>query len=153
MEKFFIILIIALLALGVFSWFASRLHWFDHPAEKPDGADSPSDLLLGLDDEGALQMEKPHDSSTECCGLHAVCEKDRSRLSKDIVYYDDEELDAFRGISAETYDDATLELFSEIFRTLRPEDMLGWLNSLRMREIELPLELRDEAMMIVSEQA
>lgn len=69
----------------------------------------------------------------------------------EIVYYNDEELDAYRGVAADAYDDKGLAEFSEVFYTLRPDDMTGWLNSLRLRQIELPLALRDEALLIVSE--
>ena len=33
----------------------------------------------------------------ECCGMHETCEKDSllAAVSKDVEYYDDEELDAF----------------------------------------------------------
>ena len=32
-----------------------------------------------------------------CCGQHEVCEKDLLRVGEDIEYYEDEELDRFRG--------------------------------------------------------
>ena len=35
-----------------------------------------------------------------CCGMHITCEKDSlATLSTEIIYYDDEELDAYRGIA------------------------------------------------------
>ena len=46
----------------------------------------------GSCDEEATAAEE----ETECCGMHAVCEKDLlSPVSDEYEYYDDEELDAF----------------------------------------------------------
>ena len=39
----------------------------------------------------------------ECCGLHEVCEKESLRALEDVEYYEDEELDRFRGRT--TYSD------------------------------------------------
>ena len=39
--------------------------------------------------------------NTQCCGMHEVCEKESLRaLEEDIEYYEDEELDRFRGRTA-----------------------------------------------------
>ena len=47
----------------------------------------------GSCDEEATAAEE---EETECCGMHAVCEKDLlSPVSDEYEYYDDEELDAF----------------------------------------------------------
>ena len=91
-------------------------------------------------------------ADTECCGRHAVCEKNSLLSSKpDITYYDDEELDAFSGRDAATYTAEEKALINEVFVTLNEEDVAGWLRSLRLREIELPDEIREEALMIVSD--
>ena len=47
--------------------------------------------------------------------------------------------------------DTQIKSFEEVFYSLQDSDMAGWLRSLQLREISLPLELRDEALMIVSE--
>ncbi len=136
MWKIIIIIVVALLLLGVFSWLASYYKWF----EKPRFLDPAS-------------MEEPGEEETEeCCGQHEVCEKDLKTMArKDIVYYNDEELDAYRKMSPESYDEAALEAFSEVFYTLREDDVLGWLNSLRQREIDPPHFIREEALLIISE--
>lgn len=137
MWKIIIIIAAALLLLGVFSWLASYFRWFEKPR---------------FIDPDSLQSEPEEEESEECCGQHEVCEKDLKTMArKDIVYYNDEELDAYRKMSPDAYDEAALEAFSEVFYTLREEDVLGWLNSLRMREIEPPLFIRDEALLIISE--
>lgn len=90
---------------------------------------------------------------TECCGQHEVCERDSllAAVSKRIDYYDDEELDRFRGIAADAYDEAAEEEFREVLYTLRETEVAGWLRSLQLRAINLPDALKDEAFLIVGE--
>lgn len=87
-----------------------------------------------------------------CCGKHLVCEKKTlSALTTDIIYYDDEELDRFKGRDAESYSPAEVEEFRDILLTLLPTDVAGWARSLDLREITLPSQLRDELLMIMEE--
>lgn len=60
-------------------------------------------------------------------------------------YFDDEELDAFRGMDADAYSDEQIDTFREILYTLRPEELEDWLISLEKREINFPAVLRPEA--------
>lgn len=88
----------------------------------------------------------------ECCGAHEVCDKD-SLLNNnpEVVYFDDEELDVLAGKPASDYNDRENAMINEIFYTLRETDVAGWLKSLQLRQIELPAEIREQALMIVSE--
>ena len=87
-----------------------------------------------------------------CCGMHMVCEKTNlSPLTGEIVYYDDEELDRFRGREPESYTAEETEEFRDVLMTLLPEDVAGWSRSIQVREIALPTEVRDELLLIVSE--
>lgn len=90
----------------------------------------------------------------ECCGMHITCEKDSllAAVSKEIVYYDDEELDRFKGRMPDEYSDQEIEEFRDILLTLLPTDIAGWGRSLQLRGIELPAEVKDELLMIVSEE-
>lgn len=92
-------------------------------------------------------------ADSECCGMHITCERDSllASVSDDIVYYDDEELDAFRGRTSDSYSDAETEQFRDILLTLLPEDIAGWARSLQLRQIELPDAVREELLMIVAE--
>lgn len=81
----------------------------------------------------------------ECCGAHAVCEKGLKKAAPQIDYFDDEELDAYKGIEANAYTDPQIDEFREILYTLRQEDVEDWLVSLEKREIQLPEILRQEA--------
>jgi len=85
-----------------------------------------------------------------CCGQHEICEQGLPRTT--IEYYDDEELDLYRDIAADQYDDKAVETFSEVLYTLQADEVSGWLHSLQLRGITLPDQLKDEALLIIEEQ-
>jgi hypothetical protein len=68
-----------------------------------------------------------------------------------VEYYDDEELDVLAGIKHEDYTLQQVELLEHVFYTLKEKDVAGWLRSLQARNIQLPDDLREEALLIVSE--
>ena len=87
-----------------------------------------------------------------CCGEHLVCEKETLLITKpEIVYYDDEELDALSGIDPTSFTPEQHDMISEVFVSLREEDVAGWCRSLQMRGIELPQDIREQALLIVKE--
>ncbi|MBO5799285.1 MAG: phospholipase [Paludibacteraceae bacterium] len=103
------------------------------------------------DESPAAQNEVPTDDSG-CCGAHEVCEKDSLLNTQNkFEYYDDEELDQFAGMKSEEYSETDIEEFCKVFYTMRETDVVGWLKSLQLRNIELPEQLRDEALLIVQE--
>lgn len=89
----------------------------------------------------------------ECCGQHEVCERDSllAAVSKEIEYYNDEELDRYRGIPAEEYPDEAIDEFREILYTMREDEVAGWVRSLQLRAVELPNALKDEVFLIIGE--
>jgi len=89
----------------------------------------------------------------ECCGQHEVCEKDSllAAVSKEIEYYNDEELDRYRGIPAEEYPDEAIDEFREVLYTMREDEVAGWVRSLQLRAVELPNALKDEVFLIIGE--
>ena len=88
----------------------------------------------------------------ECCGRHAVCERESLLTTKpEIIYYEDEELDRLVGVPEEDYNEQDLLDFNEVFTTLQPQDVAGWLRSLQLRNIAIPEALKEEALMIVAE--
>ena len=89
----------------------------------------------------------------ECCGRHAVCERDSllAAVSQKIEYYDDEELDAFAGRDPESYSPSESEQFRDVLLTLLPDDIAGWARSVQLRGIALPIDVRDELIMMISE--
>lgn len=89
----------------------------------------------------------------ECCGMHETCEKDSllAAVSKDVEYYDDEELDRFRGVASDEYLPPEIEEFRYILYTMREDEVAGWVRSLQLRQVELPDELKDEVFLIIGE--
>ena len=66
-------------------------------------------------------------------------------------YFDDEELDELKGIPPEEFTDKQNQMLEDVFFTLREQDMAGWIRSLQLRNIELPDDIRDQALLIISE--
>ena len=87
-----------------------------------------------------------------CCGEHLVCERETLlQTNAKIEYYDDEELDQLIGIAAEDYSDEQYQMIREVFNTLQAKDVPGWVRSIQLRNIQLPLDIREEALLIVVE--
>ncbi len=81
-----------------------------------------------------------------CCGKHSNCEKgyDNSNL-----YFDDEELDRFKGMKPEEYTDADIEEFRQVLYTMREEEVENWAHCIETRGIELPVEIREEILLML----
>ena len=71
----------------------------------------------------------------DCCGAHAICEKGLKKI---------DELDQYRGIPSDGFDDQQIDQFREILYTIRPEELSDWFISLEKRGIELPDVLKQE---------
>lgn len=102
-----------------------------------------------IDEMPGIQRPQP----TGCCGQHEVCPSDSllAGVSKDIEYYEDEDLDAFKGREADDYTADEVERFEDVLNTMREDEVAGWIRSLQLRGINLPTEVRDEALLIVGE--
>ena len=95
------------------------------------------------------QEEGADSGSGECCGLHLVCDKELTALSEDrILYYDDEELDRFAGREPDSYTTDEINEFREVLYTLGATEVYAWGSALTQRDIALPLDLRDEWVML-----
>lgn len=92
--------------------------------------------------------EPPSDSSP-CCGKHIICEKD---LPTTPQYFDDEELDCFAN-NTTPYSPSDIEQFREILLSLNPNEIAPWVQSLRLRHIPIPDPLRDEILLLLSDQS
>lgn len=149
-------LFIAFLLLGIVILILNKF------ARKPSANDNSDEKKLK--DEDSLQNgqmsvkpsvndeKKVYVRPAGCCGLHDVCEKD-SLISADteIIYFEDEELDAFSERSSDTYTEEEIEIFEDILLTLKENEVGEWLKSLQLRKIELPQSVKDEALMIIAE--
>ena len=89
----------------------------------------------------------------ECCGQHETCEKDSllAAVSKNVEYYNDEELDRFRGRASDDYSEAETEELREVLYTMKEVEVAGWVRSLQLRAVELPDGVKDEVFLIVGE--
>lgn len=98
------------------------------------------------------QETPSEEDDEECCGEHEVCEKGKIKraLRTDIEYFDDEELDRYRGTAADEYSDEAVEEFREVLYTMYPTEVDDWLKSLELREVNLPDALKDEVFMLMS---
>ena len=106
-------------------------------------------------DERPIANSEASESRNEddgCCGEHLVCERETLlQTNAKVEYYDDEELDQLTGIAAEDYTDEQYQMIREVFNTLTASDVPGWVRSIQLRNIQLPLDIREEALLIVVE--
>ena len=105
-------------------------------------------------DRGELDaMPEVQEVDAECCGQHETCERDSllAAVSKQIEYYDDEELDQFIGRAGDAYTEEETEMFRDVLYTTLDVEVAGWIRSLQLRGIELPDDLKDEVFLIIGE--
>ena len=130
---------------------------FEIRARKEKNNQPTPDLSLG-GENGATQKSFPAGENLAeaevegCCGEHLVCERETLlQTNAEIIYYDDEELDALAGLAAEDYTQEQCQMIREVFETLKASDVPGWVRSIQLRNIQLPLDIREEALLIVVE--
>lgn len=133
------ILIVGLIALTLIAMIIGKWYYYRINKKIEKGELQKAPAVVEVDDE--------------CCGQHEVCEKDSllAAVSKGIEYYDDEELDRFRGRASDDYTDEEVEEFREVMFTCKDDEVAGWCRSLQLRGIELPDELKDELFLIIGE--
>lgn len=108
--------------------------------------------LFGRKKEGETDIVlSDTDSCGTCTGGDESCMHDclLEASVKEIEYYDDEELDVFRGRESDRYTDQEAELFAEVLYTMKPEEVKGWSTSLTLRNISLPNQIKDEVIMMI----
>lgn len=133
------ILIIGLVLLGVIALIAGTIR---------------NKRLQKKIERGELEkMPEIAEVDVECCGQHETCEKESllAAVSKTIEYYDDEELDRFKGKAGDAYTAEEAELFRDVLYTMQEVEVAGWVRSLQLRGIELPDGLKDEVFLIIGE--
>lgn len=129
MVTLLLVLGVSLLAIGVVAVVSSR--WMRKPTAETDDYVRPSD----------------------CCGAHEICERDLlSPLpGEEIVYFEDEELDRFRSVSAQEYTQEMVIEFQDVFDTLRTEEVAAWCRSLQLRGISIPEEIKEQILFVICE--
>ncbi|WP_288153136.1 hypothetical protein [uncultured Prevotella sp.] len=120
-----VISILAIVALGIIVMIGTRI--FDSK-----GTDEP--------------IVVPASDCSSCDGTNVKCEQvcQMEAATKPAEYYDDEELDAFRGRQSDEYNDEEAAMFAEVLETLRPDEVRPWSRSLIVRGINMPDQIKDE---------
>ena len=133
------ILVVGLLALAVVAAVAGSLHYRSLRLRAERGEPEAEPQVNPVD--------------MECCGQHEVCERDSllAAVSRQIEYYDDEELDRYIGTPPEAYTAEQEEEFRDVLYTMRDEEVAGWVRSLQLRGIALPEGVKDEVFLIIGE--
>lgn len=135
----------ALLAIALVGVVAAAAHWWRTrriEAMIERGELAPEDI-----------PQEVNAADMECCGQHEVCEKDSllAALSREVEYYNDEELDRFRGRADDAYSLEEADEFRDVLYTMHTHEVAGWVRSLQLRQVNLPLEVKDEVLLIVGE--
>lgn len=88
---------------------------------------------------------------SSCDGTDDKCEQVcmMKAATREIEYYDDEELDRFRGRQSNQYTDEEAEEFANILYTMQPQEAKGWNRSLILREINVPNQIKDELITMI----
>lgn len=86
-----------------------------------------------------------------CNGDNDKCEQEcmMEVATQPIEYFEDEELDAFRGRPSDAYDDDETQQFADVLYTMRQDEVAAWCRSLTLRGINLPNALKDEVVMMI----
>ena len=88
-----------------------------------------------------------HDNEDgECCGKHSNCSKGYDTGN---LYFEDEELDRFKGTKQEDYTEADIEEFRHVLYTMKTEEIDTWVHCLQTRGIEIPQEIKDEVLLML----
>ena len=102
--------------------------------------------------EGKMSSAVSKSADGECCGQHLVCERETLlQTNAKIEYYDDEELDSLANIDPQNYTHEQYQAIREVFDSLKEKDVPGWCRSIQLRNIQLPQDIREEALLIVRE--
>lgn len=88
---------------------------------------------------------------SSCDGTDDKCEQVcmMEAATREIEYYDDEELDRFRGRQSNQYTDEEAEEFANILYTMQPQEAKGWNRCLILREINVPNQIKDELITMI----
>ncbi len=96
------------------------------------------------------EIVKAQGDCTSCSGSNAMCEQEctMKAATEPIEYFDDEELDTFRGRPSDSYTEEETQQFADVLETLQPNEVKPWGRSLILRGINMPDSLKDEFAML-----
>ena len=105
-------------------------------------------------DSDSEEMQQPpvlgESASCSSCSLEGGCTGTCiTDEYEEPEYFDDEELDRFRGRHSSEYTDKEAEEFREILYSMRQEEVREWFKSLNQRSIEVPDQIKDELILML----
>lgn len=95
---------------------------------------------------------KSQECDDECCSAHEVCPSEMmlKHMNDPVVYYDDEELDAFKGRAGNEYTPDEVEQWRDVLYTLQHDDLMGWERSVKKRGIVMPEVIKEELISLIN---
>ena len=83
---------------------------------------------------------------TRCTPDNVMCEQEcmLKAATEPVEYFDDEELDVYKGRASNSYNEEETAQFAEVLETLQPEEVKSWNRSLILRGINMPDGIKDE---------
>ena len=96
----------------------------------------------GKDEAGGVNA--PTSQCGTCDGTNSKCEQEcmMEAAVKPVEYFDDEELDRYRGRPSDAYTDEEAEEFADVMYTMRPEEVSDFNRSLILRGVNVPDQIK-----------
>lgn len=139
-----IVLLTILVVGGAIVWLIDRLFYHTDKAENLDETE----------ENDASDATPAQGCNDEACGIRSICPSEQilvSQCKREVIYYDDEELDSFAGREADGYTAEEEEQWRDVLYTLQPGDLLGWGQSIKHRGLVMPASIQAEFLQLAAE--
>lgn len=139
-----IVLLTILVVGGAIVWLIDRLFYHTDKDENLDETE----------ENDASDATPAQGCADEACGIRSICPSEQilvSQCKREIIYYDDEELDSFAGREADGYTAEEEEQWRDVLYTLQPGDLLGWGQSIKHRGLVMPTSIQAEFLQLAAE--
>lgn len=139
-----IVLLTILVVGGAIVWLIDRLFYHTDKAENLDETE----------ENDASDATPAQGCADEACGIRSICPSEQilvSQCKREVIYYDDEELDSFAGREADGYTAEEEEQWRDVLYTLQPGDLLGWGQSIKHRGLVMPTSIQAEFLQLAAE--
>lgn len=83
---------------------------------------------------------------SRCTPDNVMCEQEcmLKAATEPVEYFDDEELDVYKGKASDSYNEEETAQFAEVLETLKADEVKAWNRSLILRGINMPDGIKDE---------
>lgn len=139
-----IVLLTILVVGGAIVWLIDRLFYHTDKTENLDETE----------ENDASDATPAQGCADEACGIRSICPSEQilvSQCKREVIYYDDEELDGFAGRDADGYTAEEEEQWRDVLYTLQPGDLLGWGQSIKHRGLVMPASIQAEFLQLAAE--